>query len=289
MLSLREIRRRIKSVEKTKQITKAMQIVSATKYKRTEEKWKQSQTYALRLQDMLSNLSQAADNYEHPLFQSRETIQSELLVLITSDKGLCGSYNAGLIRKAEKYLSENLEVNKKLLIIGKKAGHYFRKKGAHIVKFYADFNARAEYDRAVEVMNFIVDGFNKAEWDHVNLLYANYQSAVSNIPTLKSILPFKMESSDPLEPKKNVDYLFEPNPQIIMDQLIPRLLNFQLYFYLLEAFTSEHSARMVSMQNATENAKEMIEQLTLIRNKARQAAITKEISEIVGGVEALKG
>lgn len=287
MASIRDIRRRIKSVEKTRQITKAMQIVSATKFKKLEDKFRKSASYASQLNAMLANLSSVAEDYDHPVFEKRE-IKNKLLVVVASDKGLCGSYNTNIIKQAIKYLEDNQdEVNKKVLIIGKKAISSLRIAGADIVASYADSSGQVQYEQAVNIMNKIVSGFNQHEWDQVELLYAAYKSAVSCEVSSVTLMPFIIEQEERL--KKEIDYIYEPNPMLILDKLIPKILNFRFYYYLLEAFTSEHSARMVSMKNATDNAGEVIDYLTLMRNKARQAAITKEISEIVGGVEALKG
>ncbi len=288
MASLRTIRRRIRSVEKTKQITKAMRIVAATKFKKAEQRLKESRPYSDKLNSMLSNLSKVVGEYQHELLNPR-SVQTQLLVVIGSDKGLCGSYNAGLIRKAEEFLKAPDHKIKKVVTVGKKMFMALQKRGYSIVKDYSDFGGKVQYDQIINIMQFLVQGFQFRSWDEVIILYSAFKSAVSNVPTLIPLLPIAWQDSSDSQDHVSIDYIFEPSPKEILDQLIPKLLNFKFFYYMAEALTSEHSARMVSMQNATENATDMIQRLTLVRNKVRQATITKEISEIVGGVEALKG
>ena len=288
MPSLRQIRGRLRSIQSTKQIMRAMQLVSASKLKRAQGRLVQARAVLGFLDELLARLLAATPGLRHPLAQPREG--PETLVLVTSDTGLCGSYNTNLIQLAEAHLARDAAHRTDLVFLGKKGFRHFTKRGFRAAAAYLDLAGRTDLARAEaigrELMARVLSGKTAA----VKLLYSRFHSSTVYRPMLQSWLPITLDAA-PAEERAGpppVEYIFEPTPQRIFDDLLPRwaLATFQLV--LLEAFTSEHSARMIAMKNATDNAEEILKALTMQRNKTRQAAITREISEIVGTAEALK-
>ncbi len=285
MPSLRDIRRRIRSVQNTQQITKAMEMVSAAKLRKAQTRVESARPYGLKLQQMLESLAEAASGLHHPLFEERE-VKKRLLVLFTSDRGLCGSYNSNIVRTATRYLKESAADSVKLGIIGKKASDYFNRRPYPISFSITDLGANVDLVRTRQLATQITDMFQLGEVDEVKLLYTSFVSTVSYRITLERFLPVeKPESATEGIPS---DYIFEPDADMIFSNLVPSYCVTKILQAMLESFASEHGSRMVSMGNATRNAGEMIDHLTLVRNKARQSAITKELLDIVGGVEAIK-
>lgn len=285
MPTLRDIRRRIRSVQNTQQITKAMEMVSAAKLRRAQARVEAARPYGLKLQQMLESLAGAASSLHHPLFEERE-VKKRLLVLFTSDRGLCGSYNSNIVRTAMSYLKESRAESVKLGIVGRKAYDYFTKRPYLISFSITDLRATVDLIRIRQLATQITDMFRSGEVDEVKLLYTRFVSTVSYRITLERFLPVeKPESAAAGLPS---DYIFEPDADTIFSNLVPSYCVTKILQAMLESFASEHGSRMISMGNATRNAGEMIDHLTLVRNKARQASITKELLDIVGGVEALK-
>ena len=356
MASLRQIRSRLRSIQSTKQIMRAMQLVSASKLKRAQGRWLQARVVLEFLEGLLGRVWRSTDlsvernpehaprprpwghvegrvspqapearrrrndpqPLEHPLCAIREGLPT-LLVLFTSDAGLCGSYNANLIQLAESYLRRDSPQQTQLIYIGKKGYRYFTKRGYAAADSYLDLAGRPNIAKAEEIgralMQRFLDPSTRATEPSlgipphgqqgnttdvsvglhgpigsIQLLYSQFRSATSFKPTITQWLPIRLDAvtQSPSHPVTQLDYIFEPSPERVFDDLLPRWALATFRLVMLEAFTSEHSARMIAMKNATDNAEEILKNLTTQRNKIRQAAITKELAEIVGTAEALK-
>ena len=284
MESLKILRRRIKTVSSTMQLTKAMELVSAAKLRKAQTRLVSSRPYADKMQTILENLSTASTVLTHPLFEKRD-IKSKGLVIITSDRGLCGSYNVNIFRKAEEFLNQESKDKIKLILIGKKGYYFYRKKNREIREKYLDLGGKLELSKVKEISSNLVDLFLSRELDEIYFLYTRFISTTSYQTTLEKFLNIEK----PEDKKKGyLEYLFEPSPEKLFEDLLPRYCINRVQMALSEAFASEHGSRMIAMGAATINAEEMIDHLTLLRNKARQSAITKEMVEISSGVEALK-
>jgi F-type H+-transporting ATPase subunit gamma len=283
MASLRDIRRRIRSVQNTQQITKAMEMVSAAKLRRAQTRLEAARPYGHKLKEMLENLAGVAADIQHPLFEVRP-VRKRALVVITGDKGLAGSYNANVLRRAEAYMRSEEGERTGLITVGRKAGDYFRRRGYPRLKHYQEIGDPVDITKAQGLSREIMDYFLTGEVDEILLLGTRFISAMTRSLTLETFLPIE----PPVGKTEATNYIFEPDAAAIFGSLLPRYVANRMLMVLLESSASEHGARMVSMGSASKNAREMIDKLTLQRNRARQAAITKEISEIVGGAEALK-
>ncbi|PIT92012.1 MAG: ATP synthase F1 subunit gamma [Candidatus Harrisonbacteria bacterium CG10_big_fil_rev_8_21_14_0_10_42_17] len=308
MSSARELESRIKSVKNTRQITKAMELVSATKMRKSQEVALVSRPYAIQALKLLSELEKRTE-YVSAIMQKRE-IKRTLIVLIAGDRGLAGSLNANVFRTLEREIPESLSDPDRyvFLTVGKKCEEYLTRKN---IKPYVALKNYGDYAHTEEVKPFcntVITGFLKGEWDKVLTVSTHFKSTLRQEVLVREILPVthkqleetikeitpetgrfsKSHQGEETEFMKNFDYLIEPDPESVLDYLAPRLIEIELYHLMLEANASEHSARMVAMKNASENAEELKDELTLIFNKSRQAAITNEISEITAGVEALR-
>lgn len=285
MPSLRDIKRRIKSVESTQQITRAMEMVAAARLRKAQQRVEAARPYGLKMQQMLESLSSAAAGLHHPLFEERD-VKTTLLVVFTSDRGLAGSYNSNVIRTALRYLNQKPVGSVKLGIIGKKANEVFKRRHFPIDFALTDLGGRVDLVKTKRLANEITGKFHHRDIDEVRLLYTRFVSMVSYKITLEKFLPIEKPAT--ADSQMPANYIFEPDANRIFTDLVPRYCVTKILSALLESLASEHGSRMIAMGNATRNAKEMIDNLTLVRNKARQAAITKELLDIVGGVEALK-
>jgi F-type H+-transporting ATPase subunit gamma len=286
MQALREIRRRIRSVQSTQQITKAMEMIAAAKLRKAEAKARSARPYAQKLEKMLENLSLASGLVKHLLFEKRENVKKRALLLVTSDRGLCGSYNTNILRRAEQFLKDFELENVELIVVGKKASRHFTKQDWKIRYQYLDLDGRFDLSQLRMINSDVTQLFLKKEVDEVFLLYTRFINPISYKVVLEKFLP--IEPGEEAE-KEEIDYIFEPNAENIFDALLPRYCMNVIHKVLSESYASEHGSRMTAMRAATENAEEMIENLTLIRNKIRQASITREMLEIASGAEALKG
>jgi F-type H+-transporting ATPase subunit gamma len=286
MATLRDILRRINSVKSTRQITKAMKMVAAAQLRKAQLQAEQSRPYAEKMSHMLGHLSAAAtDELSHPYFEKRE-VKKQTLVLMTSDRGLCGAFNSNLIRKAEKWLAERDDDKTELITVGRRGHLYFRKRQWQITEAYNEFNAEMNFPMVRDLVGYLTSRFVNGQTDEIYLLYSKFISTAKTIPTIEKYLNIdrpESESGDSVGA-----YIFEPNPDAIFSHLLPRYALVRLQSALADSFASEHATRMMAMTLATNNAGEMIDALTLQYNKARQAAITTEILEVVGGAEALK-
>ncbi len=287
MANLKEIRSRISSVGSTMQITSAMKMVSAAKLKRAQDAVTQMRPYSNKLTELLVNLSSTLDSSEGGVYSENRDPKKILLVTITSNRGLCGGFNANIIKKA-KYLIEadykNIETD--ILSIGKKSTEHFEKNGYNVISSHDGLYSDLTFENTSEIAQIIMDSFTNKDYDKIILLYNQFKNAATQIVMNEQFLPIK--SPEETETKVG-DYIFEPNQKDIVDQLIPKSLKTQLFKSVLDSHASEHGARMTAMHKATDNAGEIKKELTLQYNKARQAAITGEILEIVGGAEALNG
>ncbi len=280
MPSMRDIKRRIKSVKSTQQITKAMKMVAAAKLRRAQERVVQARPFAKELTETLGRLVAVAKDAAHPLLEVREP-KSIGYVVITADRGLAGGYNANLIRKANTEIKELGEVS--LVTVGRKSRDFFRRIGRPIKSEFVGLGEDIDFSTAKEIANTVMNLYTSGEFDEVYLVYTEFVTALTQKPTTIKLLPVQTpEQSGP-----QLDYIYEPSPEAVLNVLLPKYVETTLFRALLESKASEHGARMTAMGSATENAKEMIDKLTLSFNRARQAAITREISEIVGGAAAL--
>ncbi len=283
MANLKDIRDRIKSIKSIQQVTGAMKMVAAAKMRKAQERMEQARPYSNRLSELIKELLPDVDRDLLPLLDTREKSRYTYVV-ITSDRGLAGSFNTNVLKKAQKEIDDLGKENVDLICIGKKARDHFRSREYNIISEYLDFWNELNFDHAIQYGKEIVDRFVSGEADHVQVVYNEFVSVATQTVISEQLLPLEYDQ----EEQKAEDKIFEPSKDEIVLNLIPRHLNVQVWKYLLESYASEQAARMLAMENATTNAQDMIRDLTLEFNKARQTAITMEILDIVGGAEALK-
>lgn len=282
MAGVRDIRRRIRSVANMQQITKAMKMVAAAKLRRAQEKVIASRPYSNQIQDVLARLVQAQTGVKHPLLEQRP-VKKIGYILVTSDRGLCGGFNANLIRMTRAVLEEKRDTNTGLVAIGRKGNDYFSRRKVEIITRFTGLGDNPDLNQARRIADEVVRLYTSGELDEVYLVYSKFITVLTQEPTMVKILPV-----EPSEDSSGSLYIFETEPEEMLKVFLPRYVESLIFSALLESKASEQGARMTAMDSATENAKEMIDKLTLAMNRARQAAITKEISEIVGGAAALE-
>ncbi len=293
MANLKEVRTRIQSVKSTQQITKAMKMVAASKLRKAQDGILQMRPYAAKLFGILRNTIASIDGeHESKYSIQREDTKNVLVIVITSDRGLCGAFNtnsikAGLSLIANKYSKQERSKNLWILPIGGKAFDYFSKREYQVIDNYYGLFNDLTFDRSKEVAEFAMLGFLNEDYDSVEIVYNEFKNVSTQILKTEQFLPIEKDAKD--KNIDNTDYIFEPSVDFIIKEMIPRTLKVQLYKAILESNASEHGARMTAMEQATENAGELLKDLKLIYNRSRQAAITNEILEIVGGAEALSG
>jgi F-type H+-transporting ATPase subunit gamma len=287
MATLKAIRKRISSVRNTQQITKAMKMVSAAKLRRAQEAAVAARPYAEKMTELLKNVAARVSSEAHPLLKVREERKIHL-VLFTSDRGLCGGYNANLVRAAESFIRKNSDKAIELTLVGRKGADYFRRRRANIADRYINILAIPADELAAEIAQKIIARFLNGETDAVYILYSRFRSALSQVPTLEKLLPVALTKNSETEAQQFTEYLYEPGVEQLLASLLPRITEVAAQRALLESTASEHGARMTAMDSATSNAAKMIGSLTLQMNRARQASITRELMEIVGTAEALK-
>jgi len=295
MASLKEIRERKASVASTMQITSAMKMVSAAKLKKAQDAIVQFRPYAEKLQEILASVGDSLKDDEDNLFAAQRDKERILLVLITSNRGLCGAFNSNAIkatihRALTQYEQQMMARQVDFVAIGKKGADFLRKNGYNVIFNGSDLFDDLTFDRVATIANMVMDLFTDGEYDHVDMIYNRFKNAGTQILTEEQFLPIEVDDlASESGLASNVDYIFEPTKEYIVQELIPRSLKLQFYKAILDSHASEHGARMTAMHKATDNATELLKELSLQFNKARQAAITNEILEIVGGAEALKG
>jgi F-type H+-transporting ATPase subunit gamma len=290
--ALKEVRNRIKSVQSTQQITKAMKMVSAAKLRRAQDAITQMRPYAHKLQEMLSNIISNSDGDVKVALAAERPVEKALVIVVTSDRGLCGGYNSNLIKLArqvikEKYPQQQAKGNVQILPIGKKGYEHFTKAGFKVVDNYWDIFTGLSFDKVQAAAKYAMEAFANKETDAVELIFSEFKNAATQRFVAEPFLPvIKVEKA---VGQKNADFIFEPAKEVLIAELMPKILNTQLYKAVLDANASEHGARMTAMDKASENANELLKSLKISYNRARQAAITTELTEIVSGAAALNG
>ena len=286
MATLRDIRRRIPSVQSTQKITRAMKLVAAAKLRRAQERILSARPYASKMAELLGNLVSGTDT-GHPLMEQREGPRRQI-VIITADRGLAGAFNTNVIRRAVELVRESSSAEVTLVVVGRKARDFFRRRATTIKRDMIGFWDRLAYSHAVELADYFMQQYLDSEVDEVVLLYNEFRSVTMQRPVRVQLLPIPHGEVEAAESAAPVDYIYEPSPEAILGDLLPRHVRMQVYRALMESLAGEYGARMTAMEAATKNAKEMIDVLTIQYNKARQEKITKELLDIVGGAEALK-
>lgn len=293
MANLRDIRNRISSVQNTQQITKAMKMVAAAKLRKAQERMTRTRPYASKIQEVAGRLV-GNNTGSNPVMRNPEETGQILFIVVGSDRGLCGGFNNNLFRELEsrlqsKYSSWLEDEKLSLITIGKKATAHFTKRKYNVVESFPGFFDSIEYDKASAIMARVIEQFSEGDYDEVNIVYNEFKSVIAQTRKVQTVLPIdteKMSDSDNAS-EQSIDYLYEPDSEAILDELLPLHLNMQLWRAVLESNAAEQGARMTAMDSATENAKDLERDLKLEYNQARQSAITTEISEIVSGAQAL--
>lgn len=290
--ALKEVRNRIKSVQSTQQITKAMKMVSAAKLRRAQDAITQMRPYAQKLQEMLSNIVSNSDGEVSMALAAERPVEKALVIVVTSDRGLCGGYNSNLIKLTkqvirEKYAAQNSKGNVQVLPIGKKAFEHFTKNGFKVVPQFWEIFTGLSFEKVQAAAKYAMDAFANKEIDAVELVYSEFKNAATQQYIAEQFLPVP-KVVNPQSTKKS-DFIFEPGKEVLVAELMPKILNTQLYKAVLDGNASEHGARMTAMDKASDNANELLKSLKISYNRARQAAITTELTEIVSGAAALKG
>lgn len=282
--SLRSIKLRMKSVESTKKITRAMEMVSASKLNRIKNILYTSRPYFSKVEVLMHNVLKSADiAADHPLLKKRTEVKSIALFVVTSDAGLCGTYNNNMIRLTEEFVVKNGKDKVRIIAVGREAFNHFKKAGYNVIDGYGNLHSRYSVEAASEIADSLKAMFLDGKADLVYAAYTRFDSMLHHKPVVEKLL--NIESSE----TGGVEYIAEPDMASVLDELLLWYLHEKIRIIMLNAFTSEHSARMIAMKMATDNAKDLIDSLTLSRNKARQAMITKEVIEIASSAEALKG
>lgn len=288
MASVKDIKRKVGAVHKTKQITRAMNMVAASKFKSSQLKMENFRPYASKFMDVLNSLALRVENISHPLLAVREPKKIRLICM-TSDRGLCGGFNTNLIKATERFLRDKIKEGKEvdLVSVGRKGRDYYRKK-ANIVEQRVDVLNKFDMTLAVSISNDVITPFIKEEYDELYLIYNQFVNVSVQRPTVVRLFPLPSIGQEiDVEPDKRLDYLYEPSEEALLQKLLPMYVHVLIYRALLETSAGENGARMAAMNNATSNCEDLIRTLTLKMNKARQAAITAELMDIVGGTEAL--
>ena len=286
MASLKIIRKRITSVKSTQKITKAMKMVSAAKLRRAQDAATAARPYAEKLTELLHNVASRVEGSAHPLLANRAEVRSIHLLVVTADRGLCGGYNTNIIRKTEQFLNEHGRDRVRLTIVGRRGFDYFKRRPVTIAEKHINIFGGPTGELARRIAAELSAEFAEGKADAVYVLYNQFRSALVQVPTLVQLLPI---TADTTHEGDTVDYRYEPDAVTLLDRLLRQYVTVLIHRAFLEATASEHGARMTAMDSATNNASDMINRLTIEMNRARQATITKELMEIVGGAEALKG
>ena len=286
MPTLRDIQRRIRSVQSTQKITRAMKLVAAAKLRRAQDRILAARPYAGKMKELLGNLVAGADGAIHPLLEQREGPRRQV-VIVTADKGLAGAFNSNVLRRSLEFIRSSNTQEVTLVVVGRKARDFYRRRQWSIKRDMLGFWDRLAYGHAQELADYFMQQYLAGEVDEVYLIYNEFRSVAVQRPVREQLLPIP-RAEDGAGTGADVDYIYEPNPETILGDLLPRHVRMQVYRALMESLAGEYGARMTAMEAATKNAKEMIDVLTIQYNKARQEKITKELLDIVGGAEALK-
>jgi F-type H+-transporting ATPase subunit gamma len=289
MPSLIDIRRRIRAVKSTQQITKAMKMVAAANLRRSQERMMNARPMARQIARVLGNLAARVDPSAHPLLRqpAEGDERTALMIVMTADKGMCGSFNASIIRVASSHIVEHADQAITLGVVGRRGRDYFVRRSYPIRFELVNFTRRPEYDHARAIAKDAIAAFAGGEANQVLLAYNEFKSVLQQRIVIRQLLPLPKAQFEPGDPTAMVDYLYEPSAQEIFDSMLERLVGFEIFTALLESAAAQNAAQMVAMDNATKNSGEVIDTLTLTMNKVRQAAITREIIEVVSGAGAL--
>lgn len=290
--ALKEVRNRIQSVQSTQQITKAMKMVSAAKLRRAQDAIIQMRPYAQKLQEMLGNILGSAEGDINMELAKERPVEKVLMIVITSDRGLCGGYNSNLIKTAKqvintKYAAQNKKGNVQILPLGKKGYEHFLKNKFNVIDRYWNIFSHLTFDEVAATSKFAMEAFEEGEFDAVEVVFSEFRNAATQQFISEQFLPVKKAETQ--QGQTRAEFIFEPGKAVLVEELMPKILNTQLYKAMLDAHASEHGARMTAMDKATENAEELLRDLKISYNRARQAAITTELTEIVSGAAALQG
>ena len=293
MASLRDMRTKIQSVKNTQQITRAMRMVSAAKLRRAQDQIVNMRPYAQKIFNVISDVSHS-HSVEHKLLTAHEEIKKILLIVVTSDRGLCGGFNNTVCRFTEKFISENKSKYERMdfIFVGRKGGDYFKRRGIKPISVMLNMARELSYSMAADIAKTSMQQFAEGDYDEIRIIYNEFKSAISQKLVVERLLPIELK--EPANEGKKLkdgfsatDLIFEPKPEDMIDELLAQHFSIQVYRCMAESVAAEHAARMTAMENATKNAKEMIMKMTLVYNNVRQAAITKELIEICSGAEAV--
>ncbi len=295
--NLKEVRERITSVKSTQQITKAMKMVSAAKLRRAQQAIQQMRPYANKLNEMLVNILSNLEGDASTSFGTEREVKNPVVVVVTSSRGLCGAFNSNVIKGAVAKINESFDAQRKtgnltIVCVGKKGYDYFKKRyeNCNIVTDYVELFNDLSFDNVAQVSQMLMDGFKAEKYDAIYVAYGRFRNAAMQFPEVDQFLPVKkLEKKEGDKKGHKADYIFEPSKEALLEHLIPSILQTQFQKYCLDTHASEHGARMTAMDKATENAEDLVKELKISYNKARQEAITRELSEIVGGAAALEG
>lgn len=290
MPGIMDIKRQIKSVQNTQKITKAMKMVSAARMRKAEEAMVNARAYAGKINELVTNMAGRVEPDSHPFLSQKDEVKNICLAIITSDRGLCGAFNSNVIKRTAAFVKEHKDKNVKLVCIGKKGNDIFKNREIDILSKYVTFGGKVSYDEASEIGDKLVDYFMNEEVDEIYIIHNEFKTTSLQVAGVQKLLPLSIEAGKADTPaESSVDYIYEPRAEALVKEILPRYINFTVYFSLIESIAGEHGARMLAMDNASRNAGELIGKLTLTFNKARQASITNEILDIVNGAEALNG
>lgn len=281
--SMKDIKRRIRSISSTKQITKAMELVASAKLRKARQKLEMTRPYYQTLVRSIREILSSTTGIRHPLLEKRE-VKNKAFIVITGDRGLAGGYNSNVIKLAESQIDDKERAV--ILAVGLKGRDYFKRRDYNIVGEFLNISEEPQFIDASSIGSLAIELYKDGKVDEVNLVYTRFKSAMSQEPTILKLLPVENIEEEDKGPRTLIEY--EPSPEVVLDYLIPKYIHSAIYGALIESSASEQGARRTAMESATDNAEEMIEDLALKYNRARQASITQEISEIVGGAEALK-
>lgn len=290
MATLKDILRKIGAVKKTRQITKAMNMVAAAKLRSTQGRMESFEPYATKFAEVLGNLASGMDPEIHPLLVKKDEIRKTELLHLTSDRGLCGSFNGNTINMAEKWVKQQQQSGRdySLTLVGRRGRDYFRKRGANITASHIQIYGQIDISFINQMTRDFTDRYLNEEIDEVYMIYTRFINMAKQKPTLAKLIPIEPPKSEEAAKGATAEYLCEPSAEELLIELLPKHISVQIYNAFLQNEVSEHAARMTAMDNATKNCSDMIEDLTLVYNKARQAAITAELMDIVGGAEAIR-
>lgn len=288
--NLKEVRNRIKSVGNTQQITKAMKMVSAAKLRKAQDKILQMRPYSNKLKEMMENIVSGSDS--NIVYANRREVKNVLLVVVTSDRGLCGGFNSNLLKLSrrtiqEKYATQAQAGNVTVMPVGKKAYEYFRRLNYKTINDFWQLFSQLNFENSSASSKFLMDKFADGTFDAVEIIYSQFKNAATQIFSVENFLPIAPVKSDGNSKDIKTDFIFEPEKEELINFLIPKILNTQFFKVLLDSNASEHGARMTAMDKASDNANEILKELRIMYNRARQAAITTELTEIVSGANAL--